>query len=116
VLDPRVWTHAHAKDQADRAAVMDRFITLFVNDSESRLQAMRVALEGRKADLLAREAHALKAGSLQVGATAMVGLCEVIQTAARAGSLDGTDAALSRLDEEFQHAKQALAAERAKLI
>jgi CheY-like chemotaxis protein/HPt (histidine-containing phosphotransfer) domain-containing protein/anti-sigma regulatory factor (Ser/Thr protein kinase) len=116
VLDPRVWTHLHAKDQADRAAVMDRFITLFVNDSESRLQAMRVALEGRKADLLAREAHALKAGSLQVGATAMVGLCEVIQTAARAGSLDGTDAALSRLDEEFQHAKQALAAERAKLI
>jgi CheY-like chemotaxis protein/HPt (histidine-containing phosphotransfer) domain-containing protein len=114
-LDPQVWAHLHAKDRAERITVMDRFIALFVDDSESRLQTMRVALDGRKADLLGREAHALKAGSLQVGATVMVDLCGALQVAARAGSLDGADDALSRLGEEFEHAKQALAAERAKL-
>ena len=45
----------------------------------------------------------------------MVDLCGALQVAARAGALDGADAALSRLGEEFEHAKQALAAERAKL-
>ena len=114
-LDPQVWAHLRAKDRTERIAVMDRFITLFVDDSESRLQTMRVALDGRKADLLGQEAHALKAGSLQVGATAMVDLCGALQGAARAGSLEGAHATLSRLGEEFERAKQALAAERAKL-
>ncbi|MDH3595112.1 MAG: response regulator [Rhodospirillales bacterium] len=114
-LDPRAWAHLRAKDRTERLAVMDRFITLFVDDSESRLQTMRVALDGRKPDLLGREAHALKAGSLQVGATAMVDLCGALQMAARAGSLDGADTTLSRLGKEFERAKQALAAERTKL-
>jgi HPt (histidine-containing phosphotransfer) domain-containing protein len=115
MLDLEVWSHLNAKDGVERAAVMDRFIDLFVNDSQSRLQTMRAALDGRKADLLAREAHALKAGSLQVGATVMVELCNSLQEAARAGSLDDSDAILTSLAEEFQLAKHALVAERARL-
>jgi signal transduction histidine kinase/CheY-like chemotaxis protein/HPt (histidine-containing phosphotransfer) domain-containing protein len=114
-LDLAAWSHLLAKDGAERAAVMDKFIELFVSDSQSRLQTMRAALDGRKADLLARQAHALKAGSLQVGATTMVDLCNTLQKLARDDSLDGSDAILSSLAEEFQRARRALAAERAKL-
>jgi signal transduction histidine kinase/CheY-like chemotaxis protein/HPt (histidine-containing phosphotransfer) domain-containing protein len=114
-LDPRVWAHLHTKDTAERRAVMDKFITLFLDDSESRLRAMRDAMEDREPDLLRREAHALKAGALQVGARTMVDLCGALQAAARDGSLDGANATLSRLSEEFARAKRALADERAKL-
>ena len=115
VLDLEVWSHLHARDGAERAAVMDKFIDLFLGDSQFRLQTMRAALDSREVGLLAREAHALKAGSLQVGATAMVELCDTLQKEARSGTLEGSDAILSSLADEFRRAKQALAAERAKL-
>jgi signal transduction histidine kinase/DNA-binding response OmpR family regulator len=113
-LDLQVWAYLRNRGGTDQAAFMDNFIDLFVNDSESRLRAMREALHDQQADLLAREAHALKAGCLQAGATAMVKLCEALHTAGRTASLDGTDIILNRLVTEFHRAKEALAAERAK--
>jgi CheY-like chemotaxis protein/HPt (histidine-containing phosphotransfer) domain-containing protein len=113
-LDPRVWSHLHARAGADQGAIMGKLIDLFVNDVESRVQAIHVSVENGQARQVAQTTHALKAGCLQVGAITMVELCETLQKAARAGSLDWVDTVVSRLEEEFPRVREALAAERAK--
>jgi signal transduction histidine kinase/CheY-like chemotaxis protein/HPt (histidine-containing phosphotransfer) domain-containing protein len=115
-LDPQRWAYLRTAAGADRAAFVDKYIDLFVNDAERRLQALRAALHTRQADLLAREAHALKAGCLQIGASAMVELCKELQKTGRAESLEGVDITLNRLDEEFNRTKEALAAEQEKSV
>jgi CheY-like chemotaxis protein/HPt (histidine-containing phosphotransfer) domain-containing protein len=100
VLDPQVWSQLRARARADQGAFLIKLVDLFVRDAEP--------------EQVARAAHALKAGCLQLGATAMVELCEGLQEAARARSLDGADTTVERLAEEFQCVKETLATERAK--
>jgi CheY-like chemotaxis protein/HPt (histidine-containing phosphotransfer) domain-containing protein len=114
-LDPGVWDEIRGTGGADRAAHVEKYADLFVEDAKRRLRAMEASLHGDQADRFAREAHALKAGCLQIGARRMAEICEMLQQAARAGSLDGTGASLDRLKDEFRRAKEALAAERAKV-
>jgi CheY-like chemotaxis protein/HPt (histidine-containing phosphotransfer) domain-containing protein len=114
-LDPGVWDEIRSRSGTDQAAHVGKYADLFVEDAKGRLQAMEESLRGGRAGPLAREAHALKAGCLQIGARRMAEVCETLQQAAGAGSLDDAGASLDRLREEFRHAKEALAAERAKV-
>jgi signal transduction histidine kinase/CheY-like chemotaxis protein/HPt (histidine-containing phosphotransfer) domain-containing protein len=114
VLDPQVWSQLRARARADQGAFLIKLVDLFVRDAELRLQTIHEGLKHDQPEQVARAAHALKAGCLQLGATAMVELCEGLQEAARARSLDGADTTVERLAEEFQCVKETLATERAK--
>ncbi len=114
-IDPETWQRLRAAGGANPAAFMDKYIDLFVNDATHRLQVMRAALGDRQAELIAREAHALKAGCLQIGASSMAALCRGLQERGRGGSLEGVAASLQRLENEFGRTRETLAAERKKL-
>ncbi|MFQ5755319.1 MAG: response regulator [Acidiferrobacterales bacterium] len=112
VLDPHVWSQLRARARADQGAFLVKLIDLFARDAELRLQAIHEGLKQDQPEQVARAAHALKAGCLQLGATAMVELCEGLQKAARARSLEGADSTVECLADEFQRTKETLDTER----
>jgi HPt (histidine-containing phosphotransfer) domain-containing protein len=74
---------------------------LFRAEVPVRLHAAREAVStGQSADLY-RAAHSLKSSCAQLGAVRMTALTERVETLSAQGTLDGIDALLDRLDEEF---------------
>ena len=83
-------------------------VTTFLADAPQRLQGLGAAVAGRECRAIALEAHGLKGSALGIGATRMALVCQAVESAARAGSLDEAVACYTRLDEELRTAAQAL--------
>jgi two-component system, sensor histidine kinase and response regulator len=112
VLDPAFWRGLDALSVATgaarQAAFLERLTVTFSEDSEGRLQAMQEALRTGNAARLAREAHAAKAGALQVGAHALAAVCERLEKAGRSGQMNGVERDLAALRIELTRAGAAL--------
>ena len=106
-LDAAVWEPLRHRATRDDA-YLNKLVELFMDDSERRLQTLGEALANQRPNELARAAHALKAGCLQIGATRMAQVCDALDLAGRTASLEGADALLKRLREEFQRVQDAL--------
>ena len=81
---------------------------IFLQDAEERLQRLREAVAAHLAEVVAREAHALKAGCLQVGAVRMVDICEELDNSARRASLTDADGLLDALITELERVRLAI--------
>ncbi|HTO94783.1 MAG TPA: response regulator, partial [Bacteroidota bacterium] len=80
----------------------------FVNDAPARIVAMRDGLDRGDAEQVFHSSHSLKGLSGNLGMTAMMNLCESLQTMSGGGSLTGAGRYLDRLEKEFQVVKSAL--------
>jgi len=90
-------------------AAFQQLTKLFVSDTTERLNALCEArLEGHIHDL-ARKAHALEGGCLQVGSTSMARLCSELEVAARSGQVDAVDGIINNLRGEFSRVRQTIA-------
>ena len=85
---------------------------VFLDDSSSRLAALREAVEGDDASSVQRIAHTLKGSSGNMGATKMAAICADLQEAGASGTLARVPELLGRLEEEFERARPALEARR----
>lgn len=74
----------------------------FESDCKERLARMLEELGQGEDDALRRDAHALKSGSLQVGAAEMSEHCDALSAAIRQGDRDGARRHLDRLMQAFQ--------------
>jgi len=90
----------------------DNLGDIFVQDTEERLERLRDAVVEHVADTVAREAHALKAGCLQVGAVTMVSLCDDLDQSARGARLADAESLLDALASEFERVRLAIDAEK----
>ncbi|MDH3716115.1 MAG: ATP-binding protein, partial [Gammaproteobacteria bacterium] len=86
----------------------DRLGEIFIQDTRERLQRLRDALTAHAVEALTREAHALKAGCLQVGAVTMVGICEELDQRARGTGLEDAESLLDALAFEFERVRLAI--------
>jgi HPt (histidine-containing phosphotransfer) domain-containing protein len=86
----------------------DRLGDIFVQDTRERLKRLRDALTTHAAETVAREAHALKAGCLQIGAVTMVGICEELDQRARGTGLEDAESLLDALAFEFERVRVAI--------
>jgi HPt (histidine-containing phosphotransfer) domain-containing protein len=81
---------------------LDELVRTFREDVPSRIDALRSAAANGDAHDLALAAHALKSSSGSVGAKRMLTMASSLEATARAGRLDGAEAAIEQLAAEFR--------------
>ena len=86
--------------------IIRKLFDLFAADTPHRLAAIRKAVEGRNAAVLARQAHALKGSSAHLGARHMATLSATLQQIGEGGSLEAAASTLSQLETEFERVTQ----------
>ena len=80
----------------------------FVRDAPARIASMREGLTSGDVQAVFQAAHSLKGLSGNLGMTAMLDLCETLQTLSGGGSLTDAGPCLDRLEKEFDGVKSAL--------
>jgi CheY-like chemotaxis protein len=114
-----------AGEQAGMAAAIDRvtidrlmasmgrefvaeLIDTFAVDARELIATLRRALAEPDVDAFRRAAHSLKSTSEALGATGLAARARVLETTARAGSLDGAHDHIERLVRAYEDVSQAL--------
>jgi two-component system sensor histidine kinase/response regulator len=77
-------------------------VKTFRQDVPSRIDALRAAVSNGDVQDLATAAHAMKSSSGSVGAKRMHSMAASLEQAARAGRLDGAEAAIDQIAAEFR--------------
>jgi signal transduction histidine kinase/CheY-like chemotaxis protein/HPt (histidine-containing phosphotransfer) domain-containing protein len=94
----------------DRAGIidsnaLDELISLFIDDTNSRIEVMRHALSENDLNTLRRECHALKGACLELGVTSLGNCCEALGKASRDNRVADLPAEFDRLATEFQRVR-----------
>ncbi len=87
---------------------LNEIIDLFIKETPHRLSAIKGALANSNARLLAQQAHALKGSTVQLGATRMTDLCEILEEQGRNESIGAAPGVAETLEEEFQRVCEVL--------
>src|SRR5687768_10587816 len=91
------------RDLTDGDTEFEReLLEAFVASARVLMAELRAGLMARNAAAIAKEAHALKGVSLNVGATSLAKFAAEIDMAARAGKVDPIDVTLEQLRSEEQ--------------
>ena len=115
VDDLRAQLHRQLVDRAGAsgAEFVHDYIDLFLTDTASRLEKMRVALAEKNTNALSRESHALKGTCLEFGVVRMGQYCDSLRTASSQGKLDEASRILAMLDNEYARVCPVFEAEKA---
>ncbi len=84
----------------------------FLSEAPRLLEQIHQALAARDMPALQRAAHTLKSTSALFGAETLSSLCKELEAMAHAGTLDGADHAIGRIEEELRRVRKALEQER----
>jgi len=99
--DAVVLDRLRLQDLTDGDAEFEReLLEAFVASARVLMAELRAGLMARNAAAVAKEAHALKGVSLNVGATSLAKFAAEIDMAARAGRVDPIDVTLEQLRSE----------------
>ena len=115
VEDLKAQLHSQLMDRAGPNGVefVHDYIDLFLTDTASRLDKMRVALEAENSDELSRESHALKGTCLEFGVDRMGQYCDSLRAASGQTDLEEASRILTMLDHEFARVRPVFEAENA---
>jgi two-component system sensor histidine kinase/response regulator len=81
---------------------LEGLVKTFRQDVPSRIDALRAAVSTGDVHDLANAAHAMKSSSGSVGAKRMLAMASSLEQAARAGRIDGAEAAIEQIAAEFR--------------
>lgn len=99
--DVIVLDRARLRDLTDGDAEFEReLLETFVASARVLLAELRAGLVSRNAVAVAKEAHALKGVSLNVGATSMAKFAAELEMSARAGKVEPIDVTLEQMRSE----------------
>jgi HPt (histidine-containing phosphotransfer) domain-containing protein len=87
----------------DEPGFLKELLTLFLQNAPKQIQSMRSALQAADLKQIAREAHALKSSSANVGASMLAALCLQLESAAKATDTSLISSLLDRLQQIFEH-------------
>ena len=110
-LDKAALDNIRALDEGDDCSVLDEVIGMFLEEAPQLLAQMQAALASTDPAELARQAHALKSSSFNVGAKPLGELCRQIERQGKAGELPGLAALVSSALQTYQTIRPLLLAE-----
>lgn len=99
------------QDEGDPDIVTE-LIDTFFGDVPTRLTGIRDAVESGNPTQLEREAHNLKGSSANLGAKLLSEISNELETKGRDCELEGAEAVIKRLEQEFERVYECLAKER----
>lgn len=73
----------------------------FVDNARTQLATIQQAVDLRTAEIVAREAHAIRGGAANLTAARLATAAQMLEDLGRSGSLDHADAIVTRLEEEL---------------
>ncbi len=85
----------------DDDSFLSNYISLFIQDAESRLIRINDAMESHDPTAVRREGHALKGSCLELGADRMARYCEDLSAAARSENRREAELVIQKLGREF---------------
>lgn len=109
MLDPSLLQALHELHELDRSGTAE-LVRLFLDDTRSRLDALRAVAGGGNREVLAATAHSLKGSCANFAASTMASLCVDLETAARA-DVSLASPILDQLDHEYDRVAGALRSE-----
>jgi CheY-like chemotaxis protein len=92
------------------AAFLSELIGTFLADAPALVETLGRSLAAGNAEELRRAAHTLKSNGRTFGATSLAETCQELETAARAGALEGAARLVGRVEARFEKARAALEA------
>ncbi len=103
------WPRFQALVRTMGAAFVAELVDTYRDDARELVAALRTTLAAADVDAFRRAAHSLKSNSETLGATRLAGLARDLETTARGGRLDGTEATVERVGAEYELVTQELA-------
>lgn len=82
-------------------AFLRELLDEFVGNAWTEVDTIRQAVGLRTADIVAREAHAIKGGAANLAAQPLSNAARTLEDLCLSGSLDGANEAVGRLEEEL---------------
>jgi len=98
----------------DGASFLDSLIAIYIEDVERARNELREALAKLDLERIARTAHGLRSGSLNLGAARLAALCREIEATAREGLIDAVRPRLLAVEQEIPLVCDALSRYRQK--
>ncbi|NRR31336.1 Hpt domain-containing protein [Oxalobacteraceae bacterium] len=108
VINRRALDNIRALSSANGAALLERVLHAYIDDTPSHLQALRQAVAAANTASLRRVAHSLKSSSANVGADLLAQLSRDMEALGRDEHTDGAAALLSVMEREFKAVHAAL--------
>jgi len=107
VLDPSALARLRAI--APNADALGHLVASFLDNGAGLIAKMAEAAGDGDVEALRRHAHTLKSNAASFGATDLAAHCAALEAQARAGDLTRAGEAVSRIAQEFEGARTALA-------
>ncbi|MCP9849416.1 Hpt domain-containing protein [Cyanobium sp. Morenito 9A2] len=80
-IDPQAWGELLALGGEDAGVMIEELVTMYLEDGEALLQAIRQHQAAGDAKALGRSAHALRSPSATLGALRLAELCQQVELA-----------------------------------
>jgi HPt (histidine-containing phosphotransfer) domain-containing protein len=87
---------------------LPELIRMYLRSVHETMEVMTQALAAGDATVLCQAAHSIKGSSGIYGATTLAALCQEVEDAARAGTLEGLDEKLAQITAELSRVEAAL--------
>ena len=110
VLDPAIVDQLRMLARSGSAELLDRLATSFARDTPARVAALRTAIASADREAIAFNAHTLKGSAANLGAIAIVAVCQELESALELAPPDRLLQLLSGLEQAADEAQAALAA------
>ncbi|MBI2837313.1 MAG: response regulator [Acidobacteria bacterium] len=115
-IDPEAFARLKDMLGTRASATVPSLLDSYFDDVSSLLDQARTALSGTDAELLRRAAHTIKSSSRYFGAMALGDSCEELENRVKAGTTDGAEELLQRIEMEFGRARTELETVRRELV
>jgi len=91
---------------------LDSIIEQFLQDAPHHIEAIEHAMAQGNPDMLMKAAHSFKGGCGNMGAQPLAALCVILEEMGRHGTVAGSDAVFSKIQNEWNRLEQALQTEK----
>ena len=107
-LGLEVLEHLRRLEAKGSPGLAAQVIEIFLQDTSTRLKALREAVARRDGEAAYRVAHTLQGSASMVGAVSVASSCAELVKAARSGSFDRCEAIVADLDAGFEAIQRAV--------
>jgi CheY-like chemotaxis protein/HPt (histidine-containing phosphotransfer) domain-containing protein len=114
VIDQNVLDNIRALQEEGKEDLLNKIITIFLNDSPERLKELRKAVNTGDAPSINRIAHTIKSSCANLGAMKISSLFKAMEALGRKNSIEQAPELLSQIEIEFKAVEAALRAELTK--
>lgn len=108
VIDPQAIENLRALNPDDNDEFLREIVNIYLEDTPLRVKELDESLAAKDIGKFTRAAHSIKGSSSNLGAVVVRNVAEKIEHESRTKGLDGADALVTQLKQEYARAETEL--------